>query len=165
MSLMEDVPNGYNEVFNGIVRFDGDGTNTHSVEKKFEFSFFVRYRVDIELPFDSNYLIRNGVKIPLKDSTSKIVFRKEFNDISVPLEDFCLALGCGYEFDGKKVTITFLDNKYEHWVGQNKSLLNGTAVPLIEGNSEVRSFLEMVIQFYPLRYLQILSNLNIILTV
>ena len=142
MSLMEDVPNGYKEVFNGIVRFDGDGTNTHSVEKKFEFSFFVKYKVVLELPFDSNYLIRNGVKIPFKDSTSKIVFRKEFNDISVPLEDFCLALGCGYKFDGKKVTITFLDNKYEHWVGQNKSLLNGTAVPLIEGNSEVRSFLE-----------------------
>jgi len=65
----------------------------------------------------------------------------------VPLEDLCSALGCSYEFDGKKITITFLDNKYEHWIGQNKSLLNGTAVPLIEGNSEVRSFLEMVIQF------------------
>jgi len=41
MFLTEDVPNGYNEVFNGVLRFDGDGTNTHSVEKKFEFSFLL----------------------------------------------------------------------------------------------------------------------------
>lgn len=152
-ALDPDVPNAYKESFKGVLRFDGDGKGVNSTLSEFEFYFFTKYKVEISLPFEANYLIRNGVKVPFKNYNVKTAFSSQFNDVTTSLEDICNALGVNYNFDGNKLTLTFMDNKYEHWVGQNKALLNGTAIPLVEGAPDIRSYVEDGILEFPLKAL------------
>ncbi|MGC8757606.1 MAG: glucodextranase DOMON-like domain-containing protein [Caldisericaceae bacterium] len=143
--LAKDVPNGLSVNFDGDIRYDGEGTLTNSDEAKINGGFTVSYPVTIGIPFNENYFLRNSVKILYsKDGTLKSEYVEQWKDLSVPLEQLISAIGGTYEFDAsaKKITIVFMGNKYEHWIGQNKALLNGTAIPLVPGNSDIRSSLE-----------------------
>jgi hypothetical protein len=151
--MSPDVKNAYKENFKGILRFDGDGLGKNSTISNFEFYFYTRYKVEISLPFDKNHLIRNGNKIVFKNADVTTEYDQKLNDVTTSLEDVCDALGVNYSFDGTKLTLTFMDNKYEHWVGQNKALLNGSAIPLIEGSPDIRSYVENGVLKFPLKAL------------
>jgi len=152
-AVSSDVKNAYKENFKGVLRFDGDGLGKNSTISNFEFYFYTRYKVEISLPFDKNYLIRNGNKIVFKNADVTTEYDQKLNDVTTSLEDVCDALGVNYSFDGTKLTLTFMDNKYEHWVGQNKALLNGSAIPLIEGSPDIRSYVENGVLKFPLKAL------------
>ena len=124
--------------------YDAEASSVNSVSSEVKGSFLTRYPVKLEIPFDSNYFLKNGVKILFSaNGELKSKFVSTFNDISIPLESVMKAIGANYEFNNasKKITITFMGNKYEHWVGQNKALLNGTAIPLVPEHPEIRSFM------------------------
>ena len=143
-NLTKDIPNGLEVSFQGIVSYDAEASSVNSVSSKVKGNFLTRYPVKLEISFDSNYFLRNGVKILFSASGEwKSKFVSTFNDISTPLESIMKAIGANYEFDNisKKITIIFIGNKYEHWVGQNKALLNGTAIPLVPEHPEIRSFI------------------------
>lgn len=142
MKLSKDVPNAYKEVFIGTLNYDGDGVQKNTSKNEFEFYFFTSYKVEVNLPFEANYLLRNKEKIPFTNKNIVTHYDEKIKDYTTSLEDLSKALGIDYSFDGKKLTLVFFENKYEHWVGQNKSLLNGSAVPLVEGNSSIVSYVE-----------------------
>jgi len=150
--LSKDVPNAYKETFHGVLMFDGDGLSKNSSKNEFSFEFFTKYSINVTLPFDANYLLRNGSKIAFSTKI-KTHYDEQLKDYVSSLEDVCKAFGIEYSFDGKKLTLNFLGNKYEHWVGQNKSLLNGTAVPLVEGDPEVKSYVKDGTLMFPLKAL------------
>jgi alpha-amylase/alpha-mannosidase (GH57 family) len=150
-TLNDNVPNACNLKFSGEVSFDAKGEGKNSILSKVEGILVVKYPVKIEIPFDSSLFRRNGASISFeRNLTAKFV--NEFNDISVPLDSFMKAIGGTYEFemDKKKIIIVFLDYKYEHWIGQNKALLNGSAIPLVPGKPEISSFVENGVPVIPL---------------
>ncbi|BAL80864.1 glucodextranase DOMON-like domain-containing protein [Caldisericum exile] len=151
--LASNVPNAYKENFKGILSFNGDGLGKNSTSSAFEFYFYTSYKLEICLPFDKNYLVRNGSNIQFKNANIKTEFSERFNDATTSLEDLCNALGISYSFDGNKLTLVFMDNKYEHWVGQNKALLNGSAIPLVQGEQNIRSYVENGILKFPIKAL------------
>lgn len=142
LSLDASVPNGYLLVFKGNLLYDGKGEGVNNMESGIEASNFVRYPVSLEVGFDADFLLRNGERVSLGGKRSS--YRSEFEDVFCPLEELCNAIGAAYSYDkdANKLTISFIDFKYEHWIGQNKALVNGSAIPFVPGKPEIRSFVE-----------------------
>ncbi|MGC9072650.1 MAG: glucodextranase DOMON-like domain-containing protein [Caldisericum sp.] len=140
--LANNVPNAYKADFKEILSFDGDAIGKNSTTSTFEFYFYTKYKLEIELPFNMNYLLRNGEKFQFKNGNIRTEYIDKLKDVTTSIEDLCNSLGISYNFDGKKLTLVFMDNKYEHWIGQNKALLNGYAIPLVPEEPDVRSYVE-----------------------
>lgn len=148
--LNSDVPNAFVLKFVGKILYDGKGDGINNVQSNIEGSATVRYPVNLKILFDSPDFERNGVNVSFMGAKSYFV--TEFGDLYAPIEPLMKALGASYSFDNVngKLTIMFLESKYEHWIGQNKALLNGTAIPLVPKHPEIRSFAQDNLPIVPL---------------
>lgn len=142
LKLEDNVPNAKKLIFSGKAIYDSKNEGKNSIETNFEESIFVKYPVKIIIPFDSLTFTSNGNDLSFGLVKSK--FDSNNGELFVTVKPIVEALGATYEKDTKsnKITIVFLQNKYEHWIGQNKSLLNGSAIPLVDGKPEIVSYFE-----------------------
>jgi alpha-amylase/alpha-mannosidase (GH57 family) len=151
VKVKKDVPNGKEILLLGKIFEDsnGDGKDDKTVELVNR--ILTNYPVKLSIPLNSSYFVRNGNKVDIGPIGAEFI--EKWNDVGVPLGQIIKALGGTYKFDPekKKITITFMGSKYEHWVGQNKSLLSSSAVPLYPDNPGIRSFMEKDEPIIPLK--------------
>ena len=163
LKLDKDIPNGKLIDLKGVVFEDsnGDGKDDEKVSR--EEKFFVNYTVTLTVYLEKNTFTRNG-EVWQIDPVKHIqaVYIDKWDDVGAPVEQIVKALGGTYKFSPKEnnVTIQFMGNKLVHWIGQNKFLLNNSAMPLYPGNPDVRSFIKEGIPILPLKSIAYAFNLK-----
>ncbi|GEM_PF-521425 len=160
LKIKDGVPNGKKILLNGTIFEDSNGDGTDDKHIKISNAIVTNYPVNLIIPLNSDTFTRNGSKS--KIGNAKAEFIDKWNDVGAPIRSIVEALGGTYTFDrsNKKITVTFMGSKYEHWIGQNKSLLNGNAVPLYPGDPDVRSFIENGEPILPLKGIAYAFKLN-----
>jgi alpha-amylase/alpha-mannosidase (GH57 family) len=154
LELDNNVPNAALLKFKGTLSYDEKGTKENTAKTDFEKDFTVKYPVKLEIYSNSSTFKRNGIVTNIDPSgKNKIEYKEDWGDLAGPIENIIKALGGTYIFDKEKnkITITFMDNTYEHWINQNKSLMNGTAIPLFPDRSDIKSYLQNGVPFLPLK--------------
>jgi alpha-amylase/alpha-mannosidase (GH57 family) len=152
--LDKNVPNATNLDFKGTLLYDEKASKENTAKTEFEKNFTVKYPVYLEINADSNVFKRNGITTPVDTSGKlKIEYKEDWDDLVGPVENIVKALGGIYNFDAEKnkMTIVFMGNTYEHWIGQNKSLINGSAIPLFPNKPDIKSYIQDKIPFLPLK--------------
>lgn len=151
VKIRSGVRNGEVIPFSAVIFEDSDGDGKDDKKVPVSAKITANYPVELTLTPNSGTFLRNGKKIKME--RGKVEFIKEWNDAGAPVEKIVEALGGTYQFDKSKnkITITFMGNKYEHWIGQNKALLNGSAIPLYPNNPEIKSYVENGVPVIPLK--------------
>ncbi len=160
VKIRSHVRNGKIIPFNATIYEDSNGDGKNDKKASISAQITVNYPINLTFVTNSNTFLRNGKEVKMVNG--KVEFIERWEDVGAPMKKIVEALGGAYKFDKdeNKITITFMGNKYEHWIGQNKALLNGSAIPLYPNNPEIKSFIENGVPIIPLKSISYAFKLN-----
>lgn len=154
LKLSSDIANGRAVPLAGYIFEDSDGDGENDQKIVVEGKLVTNYFVSLIINLGEDTFTRNGEELPIDLLKQlKAEYITEWEDVGAPLAQIVSAIGGIYQFDPEKnkITIEFMGNKFEHWIGQNKSLLNGSAIPLYPGSPDVKSFFLQDTPILPLK--------------
>ena len=163
LKVAKNVENGTVIPLNGVINFDSTGDGKDNTTSKLSSNLIVKYPVKIIVKAGGNTYAKNGSTLKLDpENGNSAVYNEKFGCLFVPAESISKSLFGNYSFDpaAKKITIVFLGNKFEYWVGQNKALLNSNAIPLFPNNPNIKGYMENGTPMIPLYSLAYAFGLN-----
>jgi alpha-amylase/alpha-mannosidase (GH57 family) len=156
LKIAEDVENGTVIPLKGVINFDSTGDGKDNAKTSIENQLIVKYPVKITVKAGSATYTKNGRELKLdSENGNTAIYDEKYGCLFVPAQNIARSLFGNYTFDksAHKITIVFMGNKFEYWVGQNKALLDSNAVPLFPNNSEIKGFMKGDTPMIPLRSL------------